>query len=112
MRRFIRAMAWAVCRGLFGWDSGQVERGNGWDNRAGSLVALGVCLLAGVARAAPAITGIAPAQGAPGTQVLIGGANFADVTQVKFNNSPADFTILANDRILAVTPVGSVSGPI
>ncbi len=69
-------------------------------------------MLVGAAWAAPVITSISPAQGEPGTQVLIGGANFADVTQVKFNNTLADFTVLASDRILAVTPLESVSGQI
>src|SRR5262245_9179048 len=62
--------------------------------------------------AAPIVTSFLPAQGEPGTQVTIAGANFGDVTQVKFNNTLADFTVLASDRMLAIVPVGSVSGPI
>jgi hypothetical protein len=51
-------------------------------------------------------------RGEPGTQVLIAGANFGGTTQVKFNDSLSDFTVVSNDRILAVVPVESVSGPI
>lgn len=78
----------------------------------GAVMVFCLWSLAGVALAAPVINSISPAQGEPGTQVLISGANFADASQVKFNNTLADFTVLAADQILAVVPVESVSGPI
>ncbi len=62
--------------------------------------------------AAPAITSITPAQGPPGTQVIIGGSGFGDVASVKFNSATADFSILSPTRIIAVVPPLGVSGPI
>lgn len=62
--------------------------------------------------AAPTITSIAPAQGPPGTQVIIVGSGFSDIASVKFNSAPADFSVLSPTRIIAVVPPLSASGPI
>ena len=62
--------------------------------------------------AIPIVNSVDPTQGPPGTQVRINGHNFADVLQVKFNNTLADFTVLTGDQLVAIVPVDAVSGRI
>jgi len=62
---------------------------------------------------APIITSFTPASGLAGTQVTITGSNFADVTGVTFNGTPASpFSIQTSTHILATLPVGATTGKI
>jgi large repetitive protein len=58
------------------------------------------------------ISGFSPTSGPPGTSVLIQGANFTGVREVRFENSPAVFTVLSSIRISATVPLDATSGPI
>jgi hypothetical protein len=61
---------------------------------------------------APVITGFNPASGKAGDPIVIQGLNFADVTNVTFNGTNAQFGVTANDQINAIVPAGVSSGPI
>ncbi|HEX8998978.1 MAG TPA: LamG-like jellyroll fold domain-containing protein [Blastocatellia bacterium] len=61
----------------------------------------------------PAVSGIAPANGAAGSAVTITGANFTGVTAVRFaNNVAAQFTVNSDSQITATVPSGAVTGSI
>jgi len=61
----------------------------------------------------PTITGINPATGLSGQQVVINGSNFIGVNAVRFtNNVAATFAVISNTLILATVPTGAVTGPI
>jgi hypothetical protein len=61
----------------------------------------------------PAITSFSPPSGPVGTEVVINGANFVNVTGVKFNGvSASSFTIDSATQIHAVVPVGASVGKI
>lgn len=61
--------------------------------------------------APPAITGFSPMTGEPGTSVQIEGANLAGVTEVKFGQVPAPFSLFGG-LLLATVPTNAVTGPI
>ncbi len=62
---------------------------------------------------APRITDFSPTNAAPGTLVLIAGANFAGTLAVQFNNkNAASFFVAAETQIHALVPAGASSGPI
>jgi hypothetical protein len=56
----------------------------------------------------PTITGVAPKQGpaAGGTTVTLTGANFVDVTGVRFGGGSASFVVNSSTSITAVSPAG------
>ncbi len=58
----------------------------------------------------PAITGLSPTNGSPGTFVTINGSNFSTVTSLKFNGTSTAFTIVNNSQITAYVPSGATSG--
>jgi len=61
----------------------------------------------------PAVSGIAPANGAVGASVVITGTNLTGVTAVKFNNNvTASFTVNSATQITATVPAGAATGPI
>jgi len=60
----------------------------------------------------PSITSFTPASGRTGTTVIIYGTNFTSATNVRFNGTPASFTIDSATRITATVPAGAGSGPI
>lgn len=61
----------------------------------------------------PIISSFTPMSGLAGVQVTITGGNFADVTSVKFNGSPAStFSIPISTQILATVPAGATTGKI
>ncbi|GEM_PF-1332471 len=63
--------------------------------------------------ACPTVAGINPTSGLIGSQVTITGANFTDVTAVKFsNNVTASFNVNSATQITATVPAGAVTGPI
>jgi len=65
------------------------------------------------ALAAPTITGFAPTSGAPGTSVVITGANLTGATAVSFNGTAASsFTVNSDTQITAVVPATATSGAI
>lgn len=72
----------------------------------GTVAGLGLGL---TALSAATLTGFAPAQGGPGTQVTIQGTGLGTATEVRFGTN-ADFTILDNNRILAVVPLEGTTG--
>src|SRR5262249_34976970 len=78
-------------------------------------VASGVSLFTYVGSARPRIVSIVPNSGptAGGTTVTISGSNFAETTDVLFDNSPAQsFAVLNPNTIKAITPAhktGSVN---
>lgn len=58
----------------------------------------------------PAISSISPNEGdvAGGTEVVISGSNFSDVTEVRFGSTLASFVINSSSQITATTPTGVV----
>src|SRR5205085_3664260 len=64
----------------------------------------------------PAVSGLSPIAGNPGSSVTITGINFTNggnVTGVKFaNNVPASFNVVNNTTITATVPAGAVGGVI
>ena len=63
--------------------------------------------------ALPAITGLDPGQGGPGTPVTISGNDLASVTGVMFGGADAaSFTINSSRQVTAVVPAGAVTGAI
>lgn len=63
--------------------------------------------------APPVVTGFAPTNGRPGTNVIIAGTNFLDASAVRFNGlAAASFNVLSNGAIQAVVPVGATTGTI
>lgn len=60
----------------------------------------------------PTLTSFTPASGPPATQVTITGTNFMFVTDVKFNNVPASFTVNSLTQITATVPNNTATGPI
>lgn len=62
---------------------------------------------------APRFTDLTPAQGRPGNTVVLSGANFTNVSRVEFSTGlAASYVVTASNRISAIVPVGTVSGPI
>ena len=59
---------------------------------------------------APGITSFAPAQGGPGTSVVILGSNFTGATAVRFNGTTATFTVNNAGQITATVPAAASSG--
>ncbi len=58
------------------------------------------------------ILGFDPLGGAPGTAVVITGANFVGATAITFNGVGADFTFNASTQLTAVVPPAAASGPV
>lgn len=76
-------------------------------------IALITCLLGGAQVGhALEIDGFTPNRGAEGESIRIDGSGFAAVQEVRFNGTPASFTITANTQIIATTPANATSGPI
>ncbi|MBK6959658.1 MAG: IPT/TIG domain-containing protein [Nitrosomonas sp.] len=55
----------------------------------------------------PAITAMAPSQGAIGTLVTITGSHFTPTTSVKFSGIEANFTVVSDTEITSTVPVGT-----
>ncbi len=60
----------------------------------------------------PFIQRFNPIRGRVGTQVLITGTGFSNVTAVTFNGTPATFQVLTVNKIGVKVPVGATTGPI
>ncbi|WP_164928934.1 SBBP repeat-containing protein [Gloeobacter violaceus] len=61
----------------------------------------------------PNITGFSPTSGAIGTAVTVTGVGFANATRVDFaNQTPAPFTIVSDNEIVATVNAGSKTGKI
>src|SRR5262249_581707 len=61
--------------------------------------------------APPVITGISPAAGRTGTNVILTGTNFLGTTSVLFGSTPAtDFTVLSNNAVRVGVPTGAQTG--
>lgn len=60
----------------------------------------------------PRLDLFSPPLGAPGTPVVITGANFTNATAVRFNGTPAAFSVTAEKQISATVPNGATDGPI
>jgi hypothetical protein len=58
------------------------------------------------------LTGFTPSQGEPGTQVSITGTGLGTTTEVRFNNTLADFSVLGNGALLAIVPLEATTGPL
>ena len=74
---------------------------------SGTATSAGVFIVSG-----PKITGFNPGTGNPGTRVTINGSNFSGLTSVKFNGTPATFSLVNSGKITAFVPSGATSGPI
>jgi len=66
---------------------------------------------AGPVPAPPVITGVTPASGPAGTQVMIAGTNFAGASSVTFGGTPAIFQQVIGG-LLAVVPAGAPAGAV
>lgn len=64
------------------------------------------------ALALPGVSSASPAQGTPGTQVVISGSGFSTATLVKFNTTIADFVASSDTRMVATVPPDATCGPI
>ena len=84
-----------------------VARSVAW--RLGLALWLGV---QAVIQGAPAVASFSPAQGVPGTQVTVLGAGFGTASRVQFGEAPADFTAIADNRLIAVVPPDAITGRI
>lgn len=62
--------------------------------------------------AAPLITGFAPTQGLPGTNVAVVGTNFLGARAVRFNGLAAEIRYLDNGQLTVTVPDGAQTGPI
>ena len=60
----------------------------------------------------PQISGLSPASGAAGAQVLIYGTNFSTTTGVRFGNVNAAFTVSSDKLIIATVPSGATTAPL
>lgn len=60
----------------------------------------------------PTITSFSPASGLAGATVAIFGSQFLNVSSVRFNATPAAFTVISENEIHAVVPGGATSGRI
>ncbi len=60
----------------------------------------------------PSISSFSPASGPVGTSVTITGANYLNVSAVRFNGVSAPFTVDTASRITATVPAGASSGTI
>ena len=60
----------------------------------------------------PSISGFVPASGGPGTSVTLSGSGFTNATNVRFNGTPATFSVASDTQITATVPSGATSGPI
>ncbi len=58
------------------------------------------------------VTSFAPLAGLAGTGVTVTGTGLAGVVDVRFNGTPAAFTVLSSTSIQATVPPGATSGPI
>jgi hypothetical protein len=58
----------------------------------------------------PAITSFTPASGPVGTVVTINGTDFTGTTAVRFNGSPASYTVTSGTAIQATVPTGATTG--
>src|ERR1700677_4799563 len=64
---------------------------------------------------AATISGFSPAFGQPGNVITINGSGLSSVTAVDFNNinsTPAGFTVISDDQLQAVVPLGATTGPL
>ncbi|MCL4179797.1 MAG: IPT/TIG domain-containing protein [Verrucomicrobia bacterium] len=59
---------------------------------------------------APTVSSFSPLLGVPGTQVTVFGAGFATASKVQFGDAAADFTALADNRLIAIVPPQGISG--
>lgn len=64
------------------------------------------------AAAAPKVSSVVPAQGAPGWTVSLAGTGFQHVTSVSFGGASAAFTVISSTRITAAVPPSARSGPV
>jgi len=60
----------------------------------------------------PTITGFTPTSGPVGTTVTVNGTNLNRATEVRFNGTPATFTIVSATQLRAVVPIGATTGGI
>jgi hypothetical protein len=62
--------------------------------------------------APPSISSFNPNQGSVGTSVTISGKGFTGTSQVKFNGTPATYTVKSDTQIAATVPAGATTGPV
>jgi uncharacterized repeat protein (TIGR01451 family) len=61
----------------------------------------------------PRLTGMTPGRGAVGTTVVLEGSNFAGVSEVRFGEETAVFSVPASDQIRVAVPAGlSLTNPV
>jgi uncharacterized repeat protein (TIGR01451 family) len=78
----------------------------------GCLLLLAVCGGTSAAVAAPAVTGFSPSMGIPGRQVTVQGSGFSSATKVQFDTTAADFSVTADNRLIAIVPDRATTGRI
>ena len=62
--------------------------------------------------APPRVTGISPVEAVAGASVVVEGANFDDVSAVRFNGSISVFSVESSRRIVAQVPINARNGAI
>lgn len=81
----------------------------------GSLLALALLVVSGCGGSdvsAPVITSFSPASGPIGSTVTLTGTAFNGATAVKFNDTPANFTVAGATSITAIVPSAATDGAI
>lgn len=83
-----------------------------WCALVAAWLATAVIPAFGQLAARPSIATFQPALGAPGTTVVIHGANFTGLREVRFSQAPAVFTLVSSTQINAIVPLDATTGPI
>jgi hypothetical protein len=60
----------------------------------------------------PIVSGLSPSNGPPGTAVTITGSGLTGATAVRFNGTPATFTLISDSMITTTVPSGSTTGSV
>src|SRR5439155_6081352 len=72
----------------------------------------GTATSASIFKVVPTITGFSPPSGQVGAAVTITGTAFTGAIGVRFNGTPAAYTVDSYSQITATVPVGAMTGPI
>ena len=63
-------------------------------------------------RSTPTVSAFGPSSGPAGQRVVIDGTYLAGATSLRFNGTPATFSVVWDTKLVATVPAGATSGPI
>ena len=93
-------------------NNGQFNATTGYDRVTGIGAPNVARLMQTLTAPGPAVTGISPASGTTGTNVILTGANLTQVGSVQFNKVNAFFTVNSATQITAIVPKGAATGAV